>query len=627
MSQSFKMTEQMRIRLVELEYQDLPTNEFITEVNRIYLEEVGEALPASIKVLKSSDAPSLINDTSGYDGTAIHFQSHKNDIDEVYIISQGTQDGIDWDYNVTGLFAGIDYEQAEKTEYFTDDALVLFNTTRSNTKVTGLGHSLAHNNNTTAYLAYDTFDEVYGYNGAQTNYYQLFRADNDFKLHLKDKFSVLRTNEEAIYTLNQSELKKIAEAFYAEKADNIHQTLSTDDPLYWSSGSRGFFELGEIKLLDTNPAYGSLRDKFDLIPDDVMAGFQQFAVKYALAAETGDMEQFVSDYFDIDVALLKEIDSIGKGGLFYVINQKEVSRMIASVHEKLPEVMESFQAITTNANRIFGSLREAGYITKNQQSHIVTEINKINQELDVIYTQFQKIYEVRNNAEEIAKEKGKKNLLKQVVTEDIKLLMIGYQSIQSIMESLHSLNQDEYFAILATITGNHDLSGLLATLTDGQKSYINGDLIVHTTLGQKEIKVNLTQAIKVFHEGQKTLAKKVDIIRKLKRQFEREVFDFYEDERRKLVNRINDMEQNPNCYPILYDYRPTMTFGKIQKAVVHEYIPPLRNNIGVEEIIYEIEQSIENDREFIDTYLKSVTQLFDKELEIVNYFNQKGAFH
>lgn len=170
------MTKELRLRIIDLGYKDLPKKEYIKEIERIYIEEIGDPLPAKVNIFKSSESKALLDDFSGYDGSAIHFSSKDNKINEVYIISEGSQDWADWEYNIQGLFAGMDYSQAWATNLFTQDALKAFGfkQVESNQEyeipVIGLSHSLAHNNNATAHLVYDTFTKVYSVNGAQTNF-------------------------------------------------------------------------------------------------------------------------------------------------------------------------------------------------------------------------------------------------------------------------------------------------------------------------------------------------------------------------------------------------------------------------------------------------------------------------
>lgn len=48
---------------------------------------------------------------SGYNGTVIHFYSDEKGINQAYVISQGSHDSEDWEYNFTGLFLGLQGSQ------------------------------------------------------------------------------------------------------------------------------------------------------------------------------------------------------------------------------------------------------------------------------------------------------------------------------------------------------------------------------------------------------------------------------------------------------------------------------------------------------------------------------------
>ncbi|MBN8209797.1 hypothetical protein JI666_13655 [Bacillus sp. NTK071] len=82
MTNQLLSSREFRLRITDLEYDNLSESEFIREVQRIYLEEFEETLPAKLDIFHSSQSSHLNNDTSGYDGTAIHFISEKDDIGE-----------------------------------------------------------------------------------------------------------------------------------------------------------------------------------------------------------------------------------------------------------------------------------------------------------------------------------------------------------------------------------------------------------------------------------------------------------------------------------------------------------------------------------------------------------------
>lgn len=204
MSEEILLTNEMRLRIIDLEYQDLSGEELAREIKRIYLEVEGEEFPAEIDVYQTGQNADYYSE-SGYKGSAVRFYSEENDIEEVYIISEGSQTAQDWEYNARGIFAGLDYSQAEHTSRFTKEALEKFG--YENVKhykdyeipVIGLGHSLANNNNITAHLAFGTFTEVYGVNDAQTNFYQLYNMDEKLQKCVHKEFPDLHIFRHLIY--------------------------------------------------------------------------------------------------------------------------------------------------------------------------------------------------------------------------------------------------------------------------------------------------------------------------------------------------------------------------------------------------------------------------------------------
>lgn len=375
---------EMRFRIIDLEYNNLPEEKFIEQFEKIYIEEYGEKLPAEVEMFHSEEASNLKNDNSGYDGTAIYFHSEENDIEEMYIISQGTQDLADWEYNIKAMFVGKDHQQARATDTFVNDAKDEFNISDESLSVTGLSHSLGHNNNATAQLLYDSFDEIYSINGAQTNFYQLYNFDRDFQKKVRERFSISRADPNAIYNLDPTELQSFAENHYADKAENIHQTISTDDPLYAVSGQRGFLTLGDVNYIDTNPGYPGLREIMDDIPDDVVQDFQELAIQYTVSSEKGGINQAMSDILGVDMEFvneLREVDGFGSGIGAYATNQEEIDELVRNLNENVPGLMSKVTTITSNADLIFGRLQEAGYITASQKETLITEITNIETEL------------------------------------------------------------------------------------------------------------------------------------------------------------------------------------------------------------------------------------------------------
>ena len=394
MSEKMISTNEMRLRMIDLEYKDLTEQEFKVKLKQIYIEEYGKNIDVNIETFQSSSSENLKIKDSGYDGTAVHFYSKKEGINELYVISQGTQDMKDWEYNIKVMFAGLDYSQAKATNLFTEEVINRVET-KSELSVIGLSHSLAHNNNTTAYLVYDTFDKIYSVNGAQTNYYQLFEMDSQFRVEILDKYNIT-TDPDAIYNLDPTQLEAFAKDYYADKADNIHQLISLDDPLYAVSGTRGFFTLGEVEYIDTNPDYPGLRRVFDDIPDHVIQDFQALAIQYTTASQEGGLDAAIYDILGVDMELVRQFkdENVIK---VYATKQSEWDTMIRNLNDKVPELLSHIQTITSNADVIFGRLEDARYITVKQKEVLVTEITQIEKALVAIQTTIEENVEIRDN--------------------------------------------------------------------------------------------------------------------------------------------------------------------------------------------------------------------------------------
>ncbi|RFA33336.1 hypothetical protein CAI16_15090 [Virgibacillus dokdonensis] len=116
------------------------------------------------------------------------------------------------------MFAGKDGSQAIATNKFVNEAKKEFGVADT-IPTTGLSHSLAHNNNTTAHLVFDIFDEVYSVNGAQTNYYQLYFTDIGFANAVRSHFSLSLSEKDhsAIYDIDPNQLRQFAENHYKDK--------------------------------------------------------------------------------------------------------------------------------------------------------------------------------------------------------------------------------------------------------------------------------------------------------------------------------------------------------------------------------------------------------------------------
>ncbi|MCJ0932020.1 hypothetical protein MST22_12735 [Virgibacillus halodenitrificans] len=613
MSESILSTDEIRLRLINLEYKDLNKKDFEKEIKQIYLEEYGEILPANIEIIHSRDSKNSEVTSSDYNGTAVYFHSKEKDINELYIISQGTQDGADWEYNLKAMFAGKDFTQAKSANKFTEEVIKEIDNNGELT-VTGLSHSLAHNNNTTAHLIYDTFDEIYSVNGAQTNYYQLFNADRDFRREIMNNFNLSRTNPDAIYNLDPKQLETFAKEYYKDKATNVHQLISKDDPLYAVSGARGFFTIGDVKYVDTNPDLPGLRNLMDEIPDEVIKDFQELAIDYTVASKKGGTNAAIQEIIGVNMDLVNEIDDIGSAVKVYFTKQGEIDAMVHGLNDKLPGVLSRIKTVTGNADVIFGRLVNAGYITEEQKNTLVTELTAIEVELDGIQETVSRLTSIRDMGDFYAQLGG-----------DAAAIIKMKRHYNSIMESFEELNNEDLLAAMEAIGQSHSISEMLEGLSDKKKSYIGTDMVYTTDSGGKEIRVNISASLRMYTDGKSLLEEKKDEIGKLDLAWNTEILQCFEDEKRKVVHKISEIEGSPGSYRSLL--RKHVYFSRLDKTVrgiqVHDVFYPL-TNADLDTEITSLRESVEEGFTYIENYRKAIEALFDKDDHIATLFDLAG---
>lgn len=609
-------SSEMRLRLTQLGYDDkLSKEEIIEKVKRIYLEETGKKLKADIKVYTSKEA--RVGEKSGYDGIAIYIDSKENKKDELYVISQGSKDIKDWDYNIKAMLAGKDIRQAKATNKFVKATQGHFNLNKNedSTSIIGLSHSLAHNNNTTAYLLYDTFDEIYSVNGAQTNYYQLYNANLEFRETVQSKFSISPIDPNAVYDIDPNKLRQFAEAYYKDKAKNIHQVISEDDPLYAVSVARGFFTLGNVEIMDTNPDYPGLRSLIKDIPDEVIKDFQELAIQYTTASNQGGIKTVMHDILGVNMDVVNKMDNWFNSVKAYATYQPEIDTMIRQLDKKLPGVLKRVKMITSNAELIFGRLVKAGYISNAQKQLIVKEFTNIETELDAIQETLSRLVGVRDTG----------NFFVQIGG-DIAAVVKLMGHITAIQDSLEVLKREDLLSILEEIKASHSITEVLSSLSSGKKSYLGTDMVFSTKHGKKEIKVNISAALRMYQDGKAVLEEKSSEIDHFQTAIHREISQCYENNKSQVMRKIDDIEANPDLYSYLL--RKHIYFSRLNKKVkrirVYEVFFPLET-ANLNEEIHVLRKSVEKGYTYVENYRKAIEDLFAEEKEIANLFDLVGG--
>ncbi|WP_077706952.1 DUF6792 domain-containing protein [Virgibacillus dokdonensis] len=599
-----------QLRLIDLEYKGLSKKEMTKRIKQIYLEEYGDKLNAEIEIYQSSEATTLTQN-SGYDGTAVYLKRH-NENDKLFIISQGSKDKVDWNYNIKAMLAGKNYSQAQDTHKFTEEVINTFgiDKIREKPNIVGLSHSLAHNNNTTAHLVYGTFDEVYSVNGAQTNYYQLYSADNNFANKIRNQFFISRSDPNSIYNIDPNQLRQFAENYYKDKAKNIHQIISKDDPLYAASAVRGFFTLGNVEMVDTNPNYPGLRSLVEDIPDEVIQDFQELAIQYTTASNQGGINGAMQDILGVNMDVVNKIDDTFDILKTYTTDQAEIDEMIRQLDKKVPGLLQQVKTITSNSDLIFGRLEDAGYISNAQKQLIGKEFSNIETELEGIQETLSSIVDVR----------GTGNFITQIGG-DIAAALKVKGHINAIKDSLKVLNQEDLLKVLDELKASHSIMEVLSGLSHGKKSYLGTDMLFTTNHGNKEIKVNISAALRMYQEGKTVLEEKLSKIRQFQAAIDREIPKSYDRNKYKVMRKIDDIEANPSVYTHIL--RKHLYFSRLDKKVrriqVHDVFFPLEHT-NLDEEIYELKQSVQKSYTYIENYRKAIEDLFTEEKEVATLF-------
>lgn len=627
-------TNELWLRITDLGYKDISKEEFVREVQRIYIEETGKPLKGEISVVRSSEFDRVNKyNNSSYDGTAIHIYSKEQDVNEMYVVSQGTTDTDDWLYNLRAMQAGIDTSQAKSTEIFVKEAQKEFKKKESIEDISstiGLSHSLAHNNNTVSQLLTENFDEIYSVNGAQSTYFQLYQRDFEFREAVKEKFNISLADSKAIYSLPQDELKTFAEAYYKEKGTVIHQVISSDDPLNALANIRGFFTLGDVTMIDTNPDKPGLKAIIDKIPDSEVKSLQDFALVYAEGFQNGGNNQGIEDLTGVNMDVVDKIMNDGVGAAVGTYFSKDLDDMISDVNKKVPPLLEKVTNITSNADVIFGELKNAGYITNAQKQVAVEELANIEKSLKIIEEKINSIDENRKMSEEMMKGTKYSPYAGQaamasgfnVMAGDVDAAIAIYHEVQNMQASAKRLHE-ELGSVMEEIIASHGIVEMLNALgASKNQGYLGNDLVLMTG-GNQEIKVNISAAVRMYQEGQQELQKKKTYITKIAERFQEHIIDDYENQKQKVLSNIRNIETNPcGQLPLLrkHVFLPYFSPVQIDKVEVTEQFNGL-SGMDISHLMEGLTKSLTDNEDFLESTKSNIEQLFSKDRDLSILFN------
>lgn len=613
--------ENVKLRLIDLEYSykkkfassnpaevKKAKEEFESDIRRIYKEETKQELTQNIEIYTSKEIVKQ-NKESGYDGTAIQIVDKKHNVDQLHIISEGSADNKDWSYNFFGLFLGIDDNQYKATKEFTRNAKNKAGN-KENLKTFALGHSLANNNQVMVQLIDGQYDEVYGVNGAQISTDHLLKADKHLRYTMLEKFKVDTFKE--LLKVPKSKLKKAIVKYYNDKGvtANITQRISKDDPLYGVSGKADFITFGDVKMTDTNHDVKGIRNLIDQIPDEDVRRIQKYWRQYSSAYQKNGFNGFLKEAAGIDLELINNFKKIkspkqqmiymnAKVGDFFSM----ADDIAAEVKEKLPKFWGFVDTIMKNKDIILDQLEANGYIDNAQKAVIEKDLGNIDKEISTL-----------------------KNLYQQLM--DNKLNFFEWKGIFD--KSKDSINRlIAYVKQLGADTEGHSITPLLNALSKKKGiSYKGGD-IYFSKKGKdgKEIKVNLSSAVRIYQAGMAAISKIEDEIDRYQRVFHHEIHDHFTNKKAALTKAIHDMEANPSHYQYDFQFKLASGFaassGKLNKIVVHDsyHTAPLPECDG---IISELKKQTSEKKRFVKDIRSSIEKLCDEDKQISALFDFKA---
>ncbi|MEB3751131.1 hypothetical protein EP10_001972 [Geobacillus icigianus] len=630
-------TNILRARIMNLEYQNLN----IQEIKRIYIEETGKEPPAKITIYCSDDFKNLKDIDSGFDGTAIHFYDEQKGINQLYIITRGSEmrekdtwRPLDWAYNIFGIFAGAgksQYREAARFEKLVTKAIEKkVGYSRIKLKKMGLGHSLGGNLNIAIQITRDLYDRVYVINDAPPSSYQLATIDPYFWGELVKKFNLDSERYEQIYSLPPAELKAFAEEYYKKRVDehSIHHLTAQEDLLYAVSGARGFIEIGHRDMLDTNGQFTSLKSLIEKIPDKDVKAIQLYFSQYADVYNEKGFDGVVQAMTGVDLEWLESLESYGVGD--YVWNAPDIVEkagdMVGEMKEKIPELLQHIKIWQRHKEAILQAFVDAGFLTLEQKEAIWQEGNKIEQDVDALE---QRLHDLRDDGVWLVL-RGPFAWSDPFVGTK---LWTTFQAIQHYMTDLiarlQAIDQQASSVRQAAITSiqAHSLHEVINALarSKGRAYDEDGNMILIQRVGTEEIRLNLSLAVRMYQKGMRIMEEKEAVLRDMKQLYVQEYVEDFERRKRDLMRNIEDMEQNPSAYQHLlgsftYDAQQVYILRRIE---VHESIPPLDPMIaeGFEEMLAYYEGEMAKGRELIASIKQSVEQLVEKEEQIANIFD------
>ena len=627
-------TDILRARIMNVEYQNLAIDEIKREIKRIYIEETGKEPPAHITIYRSDDFKDFSHIDSGFDGTAIHFYDEEKGINQLYTITRGSEASekdtwkpLDWTYNVFGIFVGQNRSQYDAALRFDQIVTQKINEKvgRSDNKIKlkkiGLGHSLGGNLNETIQLTEKRYEKVYVINDAPPSFYQLATIDEYFWGQLVKKFNLNFDHYEEIYSIPPSELKAFAEEYYKKQIDerSIHHLTAQEDLLYAVSGVRGFIDIGSRQVIDTNKDFTSIKDLIAKISDKDVKAIQLYLSQYSDFYNEKGFDGVVQAMTGVDIAFIESLQ--GYDAIDYVMHAKDIlskiDHMYDEMSEKIPVLLKHIGILYKNLDPMLSVFVQLGYMTVEEKNTVLREVKGIEKDVTLIQ---QLLHELWNGIV----------LLNPVdILQCIETLFQIRDKVLDIEKRLQIIqeNTKNLQNAITTSVNAHSLNEVINALarSKGRTYDEYGNLILIKKVGEHEIRMNLSSAVRIYQKGLQIMEEKEAVLHKMKQYYFDEYVEDFEIQKRELMKKIEDMEQNPWAYQHLLGHftDDAKQVYVLRRIDVHESIPPLDPRIPhiFETMFLYYEQEISKGKELIETIKKSFEEFFEQDQNVSKIFD------
>ena len=623
-------SDELRARMLNLK-----KNEFTKDaIRRIYLEETGREIPAQMTLYHSEDyMNNFFKHKNVFDASIIHLFNEKSGINQVYYIIRGDfpKDGHSaskekWLNLFTGIFVGKNNYEFHIADKFKNTIIQQIEERTKESHVSlvkiGLGYGLGGNTIQLLQFLTGDFDKVYTVNAVPTTLYQLAFIDSDFCQRLFYEFNLQTNDFDHLYTINPKMLEEFAEKYYNKKAQNMIHIVTEGNIFQSLTAIRGFFQIGKVQSIPSSININPLPELIGKIPDVLWKDLQVFLASYSdfenQVSETG----FAKIVTGLDLSLLDQV--ISYDGWEDIINFEDVysesSKMIQLMQTRLPLFLQlvegTIQLIETKGD----SIVKEGFISKKEFVSIMQELKDIKESLKKMENQTRFLsntvleLDIASFKLLIKIFKNIKEEVKLITSKSKKVIVLSKPLHNSLRNSFHLLSLQNTIQLIAT--------------EKGKRYTKSGDLVVIQKQGDQSIRINVSSAIRIYLKGMEIYDEKEAILKRMKEIYLMEFVEDFEERKRKLLAKIEDMENRPWKYQYLVgnvsqnaDY-----FYQLKKIHVHEEIYPLDASFQVvfENMFEYYEQEIAMGRERVNKIRKAIEDLFNTDDMVADSIKKAG---